>query len=409
MIQIISYNKLSIESDKIEFNTINIPFSLDTYEINIIDLTNPVFFENKNRNFNKVNSTCDLVNLNKMIEESDKSTTVIVLPKNVNCYCDFYGGEYLLTKELKNIMECFREIINQLTNFPPNIELLYEPNITEIVGNLFHSDFYFKSEKSLTKSCKSYKATTIQSDENNSIVFTTLDFLQDEQSILTYLSEIGLYGTKTDEPEWFKNLEYLNDGELKQKEKELSDKLENSNKAVEDNNCKIQNNNDIKSILYSSGDELVKKVFEILEELLDFDNELTSFEDMKKEDFSFEKNGIHFIGEIKGVNENVQNKHLAQLDLHFENYLDEKPGISTENCRALLIINPLRKTEPFERVEINHETIKNAENKYKSLIIRTEDLLKLLESFRSKKIKSDDILKKFSDEKGLIVVNDSNK
>ena len=60
----------------------------------------------------------------------------------------------------------------------------------------------------------------------------------------------------------------------------------------------------------------------MLEKMLNYN--LSEFKDDYKEDFLIEFNDITFIGEIKGVNSNLKNKHLSQLDDHVsdrEDYL----------------------------------------------------------------------------------------
>ena len=84
---------------------------------------------------------------------------------------------------------------------------------------------------------------------------------------------------------------------------------------------KLKENLRYKSILYSNGDDLVRVVFEILENILDCD--LSKFEDIKKEDFLIKKDNYTFIGEIKGVTSNVKNEHISQVDVHYQKYMDK--------------------------------------------------------------------------------------
>ena len=49
-------------------------------------------------------------------------------------------------------------------------------------------------------------------------------------------------------------------------------------------------------------------MFEIIEEL--FEISLKEFIDKKNEDFNFKKDGITYIGEIKGVTTNVKNEYI---------------------------------------------------------------------------------------------------
>lgn len=155
-----------------------------------------------------------------------------------------------------------------------------------------------------------------------------------------------------------------------------------------------------KSILYSNGNELVKVVFEILENILDCD--LSSFNDEKHEDFLIKKSNITFVGEIKGVNGSVKNANISQLDVHYNGYLDKlQEENKSENVKALLIINPNRSRPIKEREQI-HQNQLNLAIRNGSLIIQTYDLLKIFEAFKQNKISSEEIEDIFTDKIGIL-------
>ena len=154
----------------------------------------------------------------------------------------------------------------------------------------------------------------------------------------------------------------------------------------------MDQNNRYKSILYTTGDELVEVVLEILGQLLDYD--FSQFEDKKNEDFLAEIGNDVFIGEIKGVNHNVKSENISQLDVHYQGYLDNN-DIQPENVHALLIMNH-QKNKPVADREPVHERQVNLAIRNKSLIIDTYMLLKLFEKFKRNEINQDeckDILK----------------
>ena len=163
---------------------------------------------------------------------------------------------------------------------------------------------------------------------------------------------------------------------------------------------KLEENNYYKSILYKQDKPLVKVVFKMLEEILDYD--LSEFDDVYKEDFLIEFNDITFIGEIKGVSSNVKKGHLGQLDDHVtdrEDYLDENN--KEEIIKPLLIINTFIKKNPYEREEVDETTIKKAEEKYGTLIITSLNFLELYEKFKNDEITTGEIKNRFKDEIGL--------
>ncbi len=109
-------------------------------------------------------------------------------------------------------------------------------------------------------------------------------------------------------------------------------------------------------------------------------NEITMFEDVKKEDFCFEILGTTFIGEIKGVNHNVKNENISQLDVHYQSYFDEHEDVSPNDVKALLIMNHQKNKPITNREEVHEQQIKLAERNG-SLIIETPVLLKLFEEY----------------------------
>ena len=132
--------------------------------------------------------------------------------------------------------------------------------------------------------------------------------------------------------------------------------------------------------LYTSGDELVEVIFEILEKMLGCN--LSGFIDKKKEDFNFKIKDKVFIGEIKGVTPNVKKLNVSQLDVHVQEYLDDNEE-ENQNIVALLIINHQRNKPITEREKVNEEVIKLAKRNG-SLIVETMTILRLFEQYLSK-------------------------
>ena len=93
-----------------------------------------------------------------------------------------------------------------------------------------------------------------------------------------------------------------------------------------------------KSILYENGDSLVRVVFDILEQVMNYS--LAGFIDEKKEDFKIALPDITFIGEIKGITSNVRSEHISQLDVHCQSYIDDldEEGKS-ENVKGIVVFD----------------------------------------------------------------------
>ena len=144
-------------------------------------------------------------------------------------------------------------------------------------------------------------------------------------------------------------------------------------------------------------------VFEILQELLKCD--LSDFEDEKEEDFCMKIGEKIFIGEIKGVNHNIKSQNISQLDVHYQNYLDENPDKTEEDIKALLIMAH-QKNKSLENREPVHEKQIQLAMRNRSLIIETITLLRLFEKYKNGEISSDDCIELFSKNIGLLKIED---
>lgn len=156
----------------------------------------------------------------------------------------------------------------------------------------------------------------------------------------------------------------------------------------------IESNNKMKSILYTTGDELVDVVFEILEEITGGD--LSEFEDTKEEDFLFDLNGKRYIGEIKGVSKNVKGTNISQLETHFRSYLEKNENENEDNVHAILVINHQRDKPLLQREPVHQNTI-NLAKRNKSLIVETNKLLTMLEKYRNKELTRERCIELLSD------------
>ena len=132
---------------------------------------------------------------------------------------------------------------------------------------------------------------------------------------------------------------------------------------------------------------------------------MSEFQDEKKEDFLIKLDGVTFIGEIKGITSNVKSEHVSQLDVHFQGYQDNlQENNCVENVKALLIINPFRNKRPIEREPIN-EIQENLAKRNGSLIITTDNLLKMYDAFINGVIDGDTIKREFISQTGILSMN----
>lgn len=412
-IQYISTGKYIKPKEKIEghvffSNNLSAPFSLDDFDINIIDLNN--IWENSNsENILEIDAFNDIKSLRVMMKNSKRTKFIIIYPvnqnynyKNANIY-----GEYTIDKRklLKDIISEISRFISAFLNVSNEIKIEYEKTLTFIGDSAVLADFYFNNSKSFLTKSSSDKITTIALSPK--IYLTTLNFMSSYTSnyvitlntIISFLKQIKLIEEKANIPDWLETINFLNDKEEKEKIKENNKIINKAQEEIETSKKILDKNLYYKSILYATGDELVKVVFDILGDILDYN--LNNFTDERKEDFLIKKENITFIGEIKGVNKSVNNGNISQLDNHYNMYIDKlNDENKEENVKALLIINYNRNSPINERHEI-HENQINLAERNKSLIIPTYELLKLYEAFKQHRISSDEIEKMFIDKIGV--------
>lgn len=413
MFQLINYDgKSSINNKNIKISSFEKPQSLDEFSINIIDLSSEeIWLNSKNtrESNNTIDCITDFANLSKMIQNSEKTKIVVMLPQNLRFiieeYSVFGGSSSSYYIELKNMLdELVDSILFELLGFKIN-RIVYENTRTDINGKEIDSTFYFDSIYDvITKSKKSLKSTSIIYRE----IFNT-DILMTALNLKTYEDMINLFKIAkfledaSDVPQWISDLEMFDDVQQKKFIEANEIAIEECNKKIENAKKSIEKNNEYKSVLHTNGDGLVKVVFEMLEELIDCD--LSDFEDEKNEDFLIKKDDITFIGEIKGVTSNVKYEHVSQLDVHLHHYKDtlEEENIK-EKVKALLIMNHQRNYEYKARQPINRDQIALA-IRNGSLIIDTYTLLKLFEMLKNHEITSDECIDLFKDRTGLLDID----
>ncbi|MCL2604801.1 MAG: hypothetical protein FWD90_10010 [Defluviitaleaceae bacterium] len=409
-IQIINYEGLdkNLSEEKFIINKISKPLSLDEYDINIIDLRSSELWKNDNHNYNSINCINDFINLKIMIENTKKTNIILVFPQdNYFKYGKSYDSGksryiYIRNIELKNMLtEVKIDIIHKLmpNSIQINIyDLKYENTTTIIEDKKFIAAFYFTDLNNiLTTSRISEKNTTIKASER--LFFTTLNIFEETEHVITFINKCCI--KREIYPQWLIDYPVLDDDMQNEIIKNNTNIINELKNKVENANNIINENLEIKSILFTNEGDLIKTVFTIIEKILNVD--LSTFIDSKKEDFLISINdNLEFIGEIKGVSSNIKNEHISQLDVHYQSRLDVLKDINTiKKVKAILIINPLRTTPINERKPVHNDQIILAKRNG-SLIIETKILLKIFELFSYNKISSSECIELFNNEIGLL-------
>lgn len=400
MIQILTYsgNEKELRGEGIKLNKIHDAEALDSFEINIISLQDNKMWRTRERGPVTIDTIDDLISLSKMIKSSKQSNIIIFLPQNSKFTYNMWQSEqaYWKYQEFKDTLGNFQVILGQVFQPLSALDIIYE-NTTTIVGNnRISASFHFdeNTEYALTKSEKSNKPTTVEVEGK---IISTLN-ISNCNEVQDFLSLIGLIKEKSKAPEWMEGINMFDDDNQLGIIQENTEVIETANENISNAMKVINQNKRYKSVLYTSGDELVEVIFEILEKMLGCD--LSEFTDKKKEDFKFMINDKVFIGEIKGVTPNVKKANVSQLDVHVQEHLDDNDEES-KNIIALLIINHQRNKPISAREGVNDEVIKLAERNG-SLIVETITLLKLFEQYLLGKKSRDECIDTLANTTGLL-------
>lgn len=396
--------------DKFDVSSLASPRSLDEYDVNIIDISSKDgIWQNHHNISSSIDIMSDFKSIKSMVEHSNKSKIIYVLPQNVTFYSDYYdyGAKkgYNNAQPIKDNIEnvCKYMLPQIIPNCGYSISLLFE-NTRTIVGEFtYEADFCFmEDDDCVTKSHGSEKCTTIE--YGNGLYVTTLNITKDVDSLSAYINYLFSNNKKEVEPEWVQNVQFADDKVQEEIICNSQHIIETEERKIELALQKIQENLKYKSILYTNGEQLVAVVIDILEQILDCD--LSKFIDLKKEDFLIKKNTGTLIGEIKGVTSNVKYEHISQVEVHYRGYLDSLEEEQREEyVNQILIMNPFRNKEISQREPINEQQVKLAERNG-CLIISTYTLLKLYEKFLNGEISSEQCLDVFLHRKGLLKVED---
>ena len=404
-IQVIGFSKEG-QDGNVFYSTMQSPCALDEFDMNVIDLTNDSIWVNDSNSNKTINIANDFSSIKTMINNRKTSVMLFVLPQNSTFYFHkhVYASRWIYDDiRMKDMLsDLCTAILPRIMPCNINSELIFENTKTAVHNIYYQASFYFSGTvQTLTQSEKSEKTTTIQLSEN--IYATTLHITKSTEELVNFIHSI-FKKEKEPIPEWMEKIQYFDDAQQELIIQESQERIRQEQQTIQQAQEHLKENALYKSILYTSGDELVEGVFKILEKMLDYD--LSEFRDIKKEDFLVHKKGYTLIGEIKGVNSNVKRENISQVDVHYQRYIDELQAKGLEeNVHQVLIINPFRMKPLDEREPIHIDQIHLA-TLYQSLIIETKTLLHMFELFLQDKLTTEDCERIFITKTGLLLEED---
>ena len=406
-IQLINYNGRN-DNDYVvkECNSFGQAHSLDSYDLNIIDLTSSSIWLNHSSitDFETLVCDNDFQTLLTSVYNSSKTKFLYILPPN-NRFKTKYttsingrGKDFSSWKQLKDIITYLVKNLEKV--IPIDIDLYYEKTHTNLLNTKLSADFYFApkmvknyydgynlpenmiysdgSEKLVFVSCGRYSLTTLQATNNNELSVLIQNILMDK--------------TEEEEPDWFQELQFFDDSEQSEVIQIENKKIVESKDKIKISKEIIRENKRFESILFKSGSELEVILIEMLKIMCDVQSE---FEDRKNEDYSFEKNGIHYIFEFKGLTRDVKKSNVSQLVTHGHIY-EETKEVVPDVIKKIIIVNRFKDIKPEERLPVSNNVIEVARNAANNvLIVDSLIFLKMFEQFKAGKLSSEDILSRF--------------
>lgn len=363
-----------------EVNKFSSPKSFDMFDVNIIDLRSPYIYQNKETRDYKIIHGNDFYSINEMIFNSRKAKFLFLYPMNVDFSRVFSHEGFIYNTPIKDIISRISELFSML-NKELRYNFSFERTDTKLSDGVnIRADFYFPERDDFEILLRSVDSDKVTCCKKDNLFLTTLDILTDEELQL-FLEKVGLKSTSNAvAPDWMNKVMLFDDVEQLKNIEENVVQIKSCQESIAESKDKLSENSRFKSILYTSGEDLVEVVKDIFSKI--FDADFSKFKDKKKEDFSFTFNDKIFIGEIKGVNQNIKTTNLAQLDLHFTNFIEEgSDDLDENNIHKLLVMNHQKDKDLKDRIPVDQQQIDMAKNKYKSLIIETVELLEMYNKF----------------------------
>ena len=380
-VQLVNLNGMGDSNFVVEaVNKFSSPKSFDMFDVNIIDLRSSYIYQNKESSDYKIIHNNDFYSINKMIFNSRKTKFLFLYPMNVNFYGVLRAERFIYETPIKDIIFRISEIFSIL-NKELGYDFSFERTDTKLSDTVrISADFYFSERDDFEVLLQSIDSDKVTCCKKDNLFLTTLNILTDEELQL-FLEKVGLKASSNAvAPDWMNKVMLFDDEKQLKNIEDNKVQIKSCQDSIAVSKDKLIENSRFKSILYTSGEDLVEVVKDIFSKI--FDADFSKFKDKKKEDFSFTFNDKIFIGEIKGVNQNIKTTNLAQLDLHFTNFIEEgSDDLDENNINKLLVMNHQKDKDLKDRIPVDQQQIDMAKNKYESLIIETVELLEMYDKF----------------------------
>ena len=241
------------------------PKVFEDFELNVLDLSFQDLWTSIQGDSNEIYMIKDLKHYHTMLKNNKGTKILVVLPQNITLkYYWGWSGKYINSEDLKNLTDFISKIVYENVynywfrlNFGCNSINLSRLEIT--------ADFYFdeeeiEEEQKILKSDRSNKLTTIRAEEN--IYFTTLNLMKSREVLEAFLEKTNILNKSNEEkePEWFNDIKILDDVNIENEVSQIEEEITKLQKKKENQLIKLDENKEIKSVLYQTGNKLQKIV-----------------------------------------------------------------------------------------------------------------------------------------------------
>lgn len=223
-IQLINYSGKNTKGLLVDLcNSFGNAESLDSYDLNIIDLTDELIWQNRSlrADFDTLNCDDDFQTLKTSIIRSSKTNYLYVLPKNIKFKTNFNNPNrhsskiHLTSVDIKN--NIYKLTTNLQKIIPFTFTLYYEKTLTYLSEIELSADFYFDPNMRTNEEGIVISKNEIYSNGSEKLVFltlgrnsiTTLQIENDNLKLI--LDNIFLTQSLENIPKWFSKLEFFDD------------------------------------------------------------------------------------------------------------------------------------------------------------------------------------------------------
>lgn len=384
--------------------------SLDLYDINIINLASNSLWYCDSSRAEYLNDKSDLEMIKNSINTCN-TKVLIIFPQNHYFHYGFsnYNNQYHHSVQLKSTKEIVNGFLTKYI-YEPLPVFNYDKGLTKIDDETYDSDFYFDTKDGLIFCEKSKKVNTVALREG--VVITTLNILEQsstkdiEKRVLVLLNKIGFLSQNETVPQWINDVPFHDDPVYEKEIKKCNKEIDKLKSIITQNREKLNENLKYKSILYLSGNALSEQINKMLKIIFELNRD---FVDVYEEDFNFKAGGMTFIVETKGLNNEVSGENVSDAYNHLVIYEDKLENDNiVENAKCLFFVANERFKAPDKRNKIKERQITIAKRN-KTLIIETTTFYNLFEAFVKKEISTNDVLKLFKQNTGLLEYNKNNR